>query len=97
MQRKPKPPVTIEHQLRDISIKAMTLDGVVTKTASVYVAWRRMLDVYLQQRGKQEGGVYEPLHIAADSRQYIDGIPCCEGVRNSRSSIVQTRCRPGTG
>jgi len=83
------PPVPLERLLQDKNISALILDmdGVITQTASVHAAaWKRMFDDYLRQRGKQEGRVYEPLHIATDYRQYIDGIPRYDGVRNFLAS-----------
>jgi len=81
-------------QLQEKNIKALVLDmdGVITQTAKVHAqAWKRMFDDYLLRRGKQEGKAYEPLSIATDYRQYIDGIPRYDGVRNflaSRSIIL---------
>ena len=79
------PHTSLEQFLKEKKIKALIfdLDGVITQTAKVHAeAWKRMFDDYLLQRGKQEGKVYEPLHIATDYRQYIDGIPRYDGVRN---------------
>jgi beta-phosphoglucomutase family hydrolase len=79
------PHIPLEQLLKERNIKALIfdLDGVITQTAKVHAqAWKRMFDDYLLQRGKQEGKVYAPLHIATDYRQYIDGIPRYDGVRN---------------
>ena len=83
------PATPLTQLLKDKNIRALILDmdGVITQTASVHAAaWKRMFDDYLQQRGKQEGRAYEPLHIATDYRQYIDGIPRYDGVRNFLAS-----------
>ncbi|GAA4445551.1 hypothetical protein GCM10023188_48910 [Pontibacter saemangeumensis] len=75
--------------LKEKNIKALILDmdGVITQTAKLHAAaWKRMFDDYLLQRGKEEGKIYEPLQIATDYRQYIDGIPRYDGVRNFLTS-----------
>lgn len=76
---------TLSSLLSEKKIKAviLDLDGVVTQTALVHAqAWKRMFDAYLQQRGEKEGKDYEPLVIETDYREYIDGIPRYDGVRN---------------
>lgn len=85
----PTPVVPLAQLLSEKNIKALILDmdGVITQTAKVHAAaWKRMFDDYLLQRGKQEGKVYEPLHIATDYRQYIDGMPRYDGVSNFLAS-----------
>ncbi|WP_242928246.1 trehalose-phosphatase [Pontibacter vulgaris] len=75
----------LENALNRKSIKALILDldGVVTQTAKLHAnAWKHMFDDYLLQRGKQDKKEYEPLSIPLDYRQYIDGIPRYDGVRN---------------
>ncbi|WP_439883213.1 trehalose-phosphatase [Pontibacter sp. MBLB2868] len=81
-------------------IKALILDmdGVITQTALVHAkAWKRMFDDYLGKRGNQEGKAYKQLDIATDYRQYIDGIPRYDGVRNYLSSrgVVLPEGLPG--
>ncbi|MCP2045074.1 beta-phosphoglucomutase family hydrolase [Pontibacter sp. HSC-36F09] len=76
---------TLQQNLQEKNIKALIfdLDGVVTQTARVHAqAWKRMFDAYLQKRGEEEGKHYEPLDIETDYREYIDGIPRYDGVRN---------------
>lgn len=76
---------SLQQNLQDKHIKALIfdLDGVVTQTARVHAqAWKRMFDAYLQKRGEAEGKHYEPLDIETDYREYIDGIPRYDGVRN---------------
>ncbi|MDX5422744.1 MAG: beta-phosphoglucomutase family hydrolase [Hymenobacteraceae bacterium] len=75
--------------IQEKGIKALIfdLDGVITQTAGVHArAWKRMFDDYLRERGEQEGKTYEPLDIATDYRQHIDGIPRYDGVRNFLAS-----------
>ncbi|MBD1396001.1 beta-phosphoglucomutase family hydrolase [Pontibacter sp. JH31] len=76
---------TLSQLLSEKHIKALILDldGVVTQTARLHAqAWKRMFDAYLKQRGEKEGKRYEPLDIETDYREYIDGIPRYDGVRN---------------
>ncbi|MHC2992930.1 hydrolase [Pontibacter sp. HJ8] len=76
---------TLSSLLSEKNIKALILDldGVVTQTALVHAqAWKRMFDAYLKKRGEEEGKQYEPLVIETDYREYIDGIPRYDGVRN---------------
>jgi beta-phosphoglucomutase family hydrolase len=85
----PMPLSSLHHLLEEKNINALIfdLDGVITQTAKVHaLAWKRMFDDYLLKRGEQEGKVYKPLHIATDYRQYIDGIPRYDGVRNFLAS-----------
>ncbi len=68
---------------RNIKALIFDLDGVVTKTATVHArAWKKMFDEYLQQRSQKENKTYQPLEIATDYPQFIDGIPRYDGVRN---------------
>jgi trehalose 6-phosphate phosphatase len=81
--------ILLDRLLEERSIKALIfdLDGVITQTAKVHAqAWKQMFDDYLLKRGSREGTAYEPLHIAMDYRQYIDGIPRYDGVRNFLAS-----------
>jgi beta-phosphoglucomutase family hydrolase len=94
------PQSPLNHLLSQKNINALIfdLDGVITQTAKVHAqAWKRMFDDYLLKRGEQEGKVYKPLHIATDYRQYIDGIPRYDGVRNFLASrgIVLPEGNPG--
>ena len=72
---------------KQITALIFDLDGVITQTAKVHAfAWKKMFDDYLLQRGKKEAVVYKPLEIETDYRQYIDGIPRYDGVRNFLAS-----------
>lgn len=79
----------LNNLLAEKQIKALIfdLDGVVTQTAKVHAqAWKKMFDDYLLKRASEDGKVYEPLNISTDYRQYIDGIPRYDGVRNFLAS-----------
>jgi len=57
----------------------LDLDGVITQTAKVHAkAWKEMFDAFLS---RQEGD-YQPLDIATDYMEYIDGKPRYDGVRS---------------
>jgi beta-phosphoglucomutase family hydrolase len=80
---------SINSLIEDKKVKGLILDldGVITQTATVHAkAWKCMFDNYLGKRGEQEGKAYEPLNIITDYRQYIDGIPRYDGVRNYLTS-----------
>ncbi|WP_052738961.1 trehalose-phosphatase [Pontibacter korlensis] len=63
------------------------LDGVITQTARVHAkAWKTMFDAYLEERARRDGKPHAPLNISTDYRQYIDGMPRYDGVRNFLAS-----------
>ena len=65
----------------------LDLDGVVTDTANLHAAcWKRMFDMYLQDRATREGEVFRPFDIATDYRLYVDGKPRFDGVRDFLAS-----------
>lgn len=73
--------------VKGIKAHILDLDGVVTQTAKVHAqAWKKMFDAYLEKRSEADGKTYQPLDISTDYRQYIDGIPRYDGVRNFLSS-----------
>lgn len=80
---------SINRLIEDKNIRALILDldGVITQTAKVHAqAWKHMFDDYLAKRGANETKTYQPLDIATDYRQYIDGIARYDGVRNFLAS-----------
>ncbi|MCJ8166238.1 beta-phosphoglucomutase family hydrolase [Pontibacter sp. E15-1] len=87
MQHTPSPDLAQLLCERHISALLLDMDGVITQTAKLHAtAWKRMFDAFLLQRGHQDGKAYEPLDIATDYKQYIDGMPRYDGVRNFLSS-----------
>ncbi|MFD2999255.1 beta-phosphoglucomutase family hydrolase [Pontibacter toksunensis] len=83
------PPSYLSQLLTEKKLIALIfdLDGVITQTAIVHAyAWKKMFDDYLLQRGERTGLTYEPLDIETDYREYIDGIPRYDGVRNFLAS-----------
>ena len=71
--------------IKEKNIKALILDmdGVVTITATLHAeAWKKMCDAFLRQRNEQEGKNYEPFKFVEDYREYVDGMPRLDGVRN---------------
>lgn len=66
---------------------AFDLDGVVTRTATVHAsAWKRLFDEFLQTRAARTGEPFRPFDSGADYRQYVDGKPRYEGVRDFLAS-----------
>jgi trehalose 6-phosphate phosphatase len=58
------------------------LDGVLTETARQHSkAWKRMFDEYLRGRSKKTNSKFEPFRDS-DYREYVDGKPRCDGVRD---------------
>lgn len=58
----------------------LDMDGVITNTALVHAnAWKQLFDEFLKE---YKGSDYEPLKIETDYKQYIDGIPRHDGIRN---------------
>ena len=65
----------------------LDLDGVITDTASIHAAcWKQMFDEYLQKRAMQRGEAFLPFDPATDYRQYVDGKPRFDGVRDFLTS-----------
>jgi HAD superfamily hydrolase (TIGR01509 family) len=59
------------------------MDGVVTDTASVHAAaWKRLFDAYLQERSRRTGEPFRPFDSVHDYREYVDGKPRFDGVRD---------------
>ena len=70
-------------RLADLGAVIFDLDGVVTDTASVHAAaWKRMFDTYLQERSRRTGEPFRPFDIDRDYREYVDGKPRYDGVRD---------------
>jgi beta-phosphoglucomutase family hydrolase len=62
------------------------LDGVLTDTAAVHAAaWKQTFDEFLAARAGREGGEFVPF-TADDYRQYVDGKPRADGVRDFLAS-----------
>ncbi|MCE7056421.1 beta-phosphoglucomutase family hydrolase [Algoriphagus sp. AGSA1] len=62
----------------------LDMDGVVTQTAMLHAeAWKQMFDGFLKERDENN---FQPLVINKDYKQYIDGIPRFDGVRNFLAS-----------
>jgi alpha,alpha-trehalase len=63
------------------------LDGVLTDTAKVHaLCWKRMFDEFLNRRADGQVEVSRPFDLNADYRQYVDGKPRYEGVRDFLAS-----------
>lgn len=59
------------------------LDGVLTDTASIHAGcWKRMFDEFLRDRAKRTGEPLRPFDIEVDYREYVDGKPRFDGVRD---------------
>jgi beta-phosphoglucomutase family hydrolase len=59
------------------------LDGVLTDTASAHAeCWKAMFDVFLRERAESEGQQFRPFDIETDYKQYVDGKPRFDGVRD---------------
>src|SRR5688572_14107920 len=85
MQVSPETNKLLLSRLDELKIQALIfdLDGVVTPTAEIHaLAWKKMFDVYLQKKGLQEGKNYQPMDLATDYPQYLDGISRYQGIRN---------------
>jgi trehalose 6-phosphate phosphatase len=66
---------------QDFDAAIFDMDGVVTQTATVHaVAWKRLFDEYLTERGKRGEAGFEPFDIDRDYRRYVDGRPRYDGV-----------------
>ena len=63
------------------------LDGVLTATAKVHAAcWKKVFDAFLRKKAESEGKPFEPFQIDSDYRQYVDGKPRYDGVRDFLTS-----------
>lgn len=68
---------------KDIKALILDMDGVITRTAALHAeAWKKMCDAYLRQRSEQDGKQYEPFDFVEDYREFVDGMPRQDGVRN---------------
>jgi trehalose-phosphatase len=64
----------------------LDMDGVITRTASVHqTAWKETFDQLLADRPGHEGEDHAPF-TSADYRQYVDGKPRLDGVRDFLAS-----------
>ena len=75
--------------IKEKNIKAliMDMDGVVTNTAVLHAeAWKKLCDSYLKQRSEQDGKTYKPFDFMEDYRNYVDGVPRLEAMRNFMES-----------
>lgn len=79
----PLAPGTPAVQLDELGAVIFDMDGVVTDTAAVHAAaWKRLFDAYLEQRSKATGEPFRPFDIDTDYREYVDGKPRYDGVRD---------------
>ncbi|HSC26594.1 MAG TPA: beta-phosphoglucomutase family hydrolase, partial [Vicinamibacterales bacterium] len=63
------------------------MDGVVTDTAEAHAAaWKLLFDGYLEQRAAERGGQFRPFDPDSDYREYVDGKPRYDGVRDFLAS-----------
>ena len=73
-------PVTIDPRYHDAVL--FDLDGVVTGTAALHeAAWKQLFDEYLRGRAPSDTENHDPF-TSADYRNWIDGRPRYEGVRD---------------
>ena len=69
--------------LDELGAVIFDMDGVVTDTASVHAAaWKRLFDAYLEERSRRKREPFQPFDIDRDYRQYVDGKPRYDGVRD---------------
>jgi alpha,alpha-trehalase len=65
----------------------LDMDGVVTRTAHLHArAWKETFDPFLEELQEAEGRAYEPFHIEADYRGYVDGKPRYDGAASFLAS-----------
>ena len=70
-------------RLDELGAVIFDMDGVVTDTASVHAAaWKRLFDAYLEERSRRTGEPFRPFDIDRDYREYVDGKPRSDGVRD---------------
>jgi beta-phosphoglucomutase family hydrolase len=74
-------------RLDELGAVIFDMDGVVTDTASVHAAaWKQLFDAFLDERSRQTGEPFRPFDINHDYRQYVDGKPRYDGVRDFLAS-----------
>ena len=77
----PSAPPTV--RLEDLRAVIFDMDGVVTDTASIHAAaWKRLFDEYLATTSARAHRRFRPFDIDGDYRQYVDGKPRYDGVRD---------------
>jgi trehalose 6-phosphate phosphatase len=65
----------------------LDLDGVVTDTAALHAqAWKETFDVFLRAHAEQTGDPFRPFDIGDDYREFVDGKPRYDGVRDFLAS-----------
>ena len=70
-------------RLDELAAVIFDMDGVVTDTASVHAAaWKRLFDAYLEERSERLGEAFRPFDIDRDYREFVDGKPRHDGVRD---------------
>ena len=70
-------------RLDELGAVIFDMDGVVTDTASVHAAaWKRLFDAYLEERSRRTGEPLRLFDIGTDYREYVDGKPRYDGVRD---------------
>lgn len=72
---------------RDLEALLFDLDGVLTDTAQLHAnCWKQTFDDFLRSRAERADEPLVPFDIEADYRQYVDGKPRYDGVRDFLSS-----------
>jgi trehalose 6-phosphate phosphatase len=72
---------------KDLDAVVFDMDGVVTRTATVHAAaWKRLFDAYLKDWATAGGRPFRPFDAVADYREYVDGKPRYDGVRDFLAS-----------
>ena len=78
--RRGEPPVISPERLEAV---LFDMDGVVTDTAQAHAAaWQRLFDGYLEKRAAEQGETFQPFDLDRDYREFIDGKPRYDGVRD---------------
>ena len=68
---------------KKIKAAILDLDGVITQTAKIHAsAWKKMFDLYNDQRKKEGKEAYKDFSIENDYPKYLDGLPRYDGVKN---------------
>jgi beta-phosphoglucomutase family hydrolase len=71
----------------DIDAVVFDMDGVVTKTATVHAAsWKKLFDAYLREWAGRHEQPFRPFDPVVDYREYVDGKPRYDGVRDFLAS-----------
>ena len=77
--REDKPTIALEN----LDAVLFDMDGVITDTAKAHAAaWQRLFDEYLGQRAQARGQNFKPFDPERDYRDYLDGKPRQDGVRD---------------